>query len=125
MTLKIKVPLIAVLLCLTSCALIGVLAYVWSRDALVDSAVGRLQFIAETKRDGLARTIDSAGRNLDALARGEAVFQGIESLIVAIDADEVDAIRALYANPELTPEQRAEITGENAQGMYEIGRAHV
>src|SRR3546814_13729973 len=36
----------------------------------------------------------------------------------AIDADEVDAIRALYANPELTPEQRAEITGENAQGMY-------
>src|SRR3546814_18883078 len=79
MTLKIKVPLIAVLLCLTSCALIGVLAYVWSRDALVDSAVGRLQFIAETKRDGLARTIDSAERNLDALARGEAVFQGTRS----------------------------------------------
>ncbi|EDP63409.1 hypothetical protein BAL199_20540 [alpha proteobacterium BAL199] len=49
MTLKMKVPLIAVLLCLTSCVLVGVLGYVQSRDALYDSAVNRLSFIAEPR----------------------------------------------------------------------------
>jgi len=118
MTLRMKVPLIAVLLCLISCALIGVLGYVQSRDALYDSAVKRLSFIAETKRDQLARSLEATANDLDGMARSEAVFQGIESLIVAIDADEVDTVRAFYANPELNREQRAELTGEGAKGMY-------
>ncbi|GHD50839.1 hypothetical protein GCM10017083_24580 [Thalassobaculum fulvum] len=118
MTLRVKVPLIAVLLCLVSCALIGALAYVQSRDALYQSAEDRLTFIAETKRDQLTRSLDTIANTLDGMARSEAVFQGIESLIVAVDADELDIIRSTYANPELSPKERAEITGENVKGMY-------
>ena len=118
MTLKTKVPLIAVLLCLTSCALIGGFGYVQSRNALFESAVERLGFIAETKRDRLARVMSATAGSLDGMARSEGVFQGIESLAVAIDADEIEAVRALYADPALTPLQRAEITGETAKGMY-------
>ena len=118
MTLRVKVPLIAVLLSLISCALIGVLGYVQSRDALYESAVNRLSFIAETKRDQLARSLDATASDLDGMSRSEAVFQGIESLIVAIDADEIDKVREFYMNPELNREQRAEITGEGVKGMY-------
>ena len=118
MTLKTKVPLIAVLLCLTSCALIGGFGYVQSRNALFESAVERLGFIAETKRDRLARVMSATAGSLDGMARSEGVFQGIESLAVAIDADEIEAVRALYTDPALTPLQRAEITGETAKGMY-------
>ena len=118
MKLRYKVPLFAVLLCLTSSALMGVLGYVQSRDALFDSAVQRLGFIAETKRDQFAQVLEDTATNLDGLARSDNVMQGIESLVVAVDADDMDAVRELYTNPELTPRQRAEITGENAMGMY-------
>ncbi|MFD1624837.1 methyl-accepting chemotaxis protein [Azospirillum griseum] len=112
MKLAVKVPLIAVLFCLTSCVLIGVLGYVKSRDALYDAAVSRLTLVAEAKRDKLKDAFDSTARNLDSLARSEGVIQGIEELSAAFDSSSADDVEKLFADPKLGPAKRSEITGE-------------
>ena len=120
MKLQYKVPFVAVLLCMTSCALIGILGYIQSRDALFDAAVNRLSFIAETKRDHLSRLLTTTSENLDGLARSEGVIKGVEDLIVAFETEQskIGEIRNFFADPKLTPEERAEITGEKRKDIY-------
>jgi methyl-accepting chemotaxis protein len=118
MTLKMKVPLIAVLLCLTSCVLVGVLGYVQSRDALYDSAVNRLSFIAETKAENLQKVVDGTSKTLSGLAQNESIRQALDNLVAAVMSEPADGIRAIYQKPDLTAQQRAEITGEGNKDIY-------
>lgn len=80
MNLRKKVPLIAVLLCASSFAMIGALSYIQARNALTQAAVERLTFVSETKRDRLSRVMQSNFKVLGGLAGSETVRQGASRL---------------------------------------------
>ena len=116
MSLKLKVPLIAVLLCLISCVLIGVLGYSQSRSALQASAIERLSDVAGSKRDKMRAALAAVTNNLDGLAKSDVVVQGLESLGIALEADGRDKVRGLFAPAALDRDQRARIGGDDIKG---------
>lgn len=116
MILKTKVPLIGVLLCVLSCAQIGVLAYMQSRAALQESALDRLDDVSEGKRDKLHDSFEATAKNLEGLVHSEAVADGIDYLTQALDADGAEAVMAHFADPSQPPEKRAELNGDNIKG---------
>jgi len=118
MKLRVKVPLFAVMLCLVSCAVIGILGYVQSRNALYENAVKRLDFVAQIKTDQLTRSLGAITGQLEGLTRSEAVSTGVENLVSAYGTEKPEDIRAAYAKPEWDREQRMAVTGENSRSIY-------
>lgn len=118
MKLSVKVPTIAVLLCAVSCGVVGILGYAQSHSALHESAVSRLQFVADVKGDRLQRSLLDTPKTLDALTKNEGLQRTLADLKTALESATESEVKGVYSPPDKSPIQRAEITGEGLKDIY-------
>lgn len=119
MQLKYKVPLFAVLFCTFSSAIIGFVSYLQSSDALKESALQRLEFIAKSKSGEVEQTVDALQRSLNSLVSNSTVFEAISNLKQAIESTpNLEETKLLYTDDKLSSSERAKITGVGLKGIY-------
>lgn len=119
MKLKYKVPVFAVLFCTISSVVIGFVSYVQSRDALKESAIERLEFVANAKKNIVQSSIQDIERNLTALSLSSNFFQSITNLAQAIETTpDISATRSLFSDASTDGIERAKLSGEGLKGIY-------
>lgn len=118
MKLKFKVPIVVVLFCALSCLSIGSLSYVESKQALMESALQRLQLIAAAKGQILSHNLENAQKSLEGLANSQTFYEALNNLDGAYKTTEPDEIKQAFQVEKKSAEERAQILGDPQSNIY-------
>lgn len=118
MKIKYKAPAVSVFFCIVTCALVGALSYIQSRDALNESTIGQLQLILDARSSALLGKVQNAQFSLVSLSENANFTEAISNLVSSYDSSTEEELRLEFMPEGTTPVERALITGEGLSSIY-------